>query len=172
MIDVKGGAAELSVTADGIQTAVVGGAKVIFEEIKLVTLLEQNNLTPVRNMRRMIIDVDSATGQINLSGAWLFAERLTGSVIKGVEEDLFLVAGGRYQADDGDKVSPVIEVCGALGARDFRVRKAVKFSGRGSVVHGVELSDKELCSSLGALTGAVGNPLVYSKQIVEEVSAK
>ena len=172
MSGVKGGAAELSATTGGIQAAVVGGAKIIFDEIKLVTLLEQNNLTPVRNMRRMIIDVDSATGQINVSGAWLFAERLTGTVIRGVEEDLFLVAGGRYHADDSDKVRPVIEICGALGAMDFLVRKAVKFNGRGSAVHGVELSDKELCSSLGALTGAVGNPLVYSKQIVEEAAAK
>lgn len=165
MTDLSGGG-EFQETVESIHSASMEGAKVILVETDLKTLLKRSNLLPIRDFRRMIIDVEDATGNINVGGAWLFSERLIGAIGDDYEQELILVAGGQYR-QESQKVRPVIQVCAALSVNDFAVRKAVKFDGDGMVVHGAELKEKELCSCLSALSSAVINPAVYSKQTVE-----
>lgn len=157
---------EFEETVEDIRSASMEGAKVILVETDLKTLLKRSNLLPMRDFRRMIIDVEDATGNINIGGAWLFSERLIGAIDDDYERELILVAGGQYRQQDR-KVRPVIQVCAALAVEDFTVKKAVKFDGDGTVVHGASLKDRELCSCLSALSSAVRNPAVYSKQTSE-----
>ena len=153
-------------TVDGIHTASMAGAEVILTETTLKALVKRTNLQAPPNFRRMIIDIDDASGNINTDGAWLFSERLFGALEDGVEQELILIAGGKYQAKE-QRVRPVIELCAALAYGDYGLRKAVKFDGDGGVVHGVDLDERELCSSLSAMSHAIKNPSLYSKQTNE-----
>lgn len=153
---------DTDVTATAIGNVTKVGAKVLMSEVTLEDLIKRSNLQPMLNLRRMIIDVDVDNGDINIEGAWLFSERLMGSVGEDTtDRELILLAAGQYTEKDR-RIIPVIHTCAAL-ENDWSMIKAIKFDGDGSVEHGIQLDERELCSCFAAMSNSIRNGSVINK---------